>query len=115
MAFVMSENIDNEELTQKHFDAEPFNYIFNKSSGLIAFLEQKSSTPMGKVLHDLEHMDAKSINLLNYTGGDNQSALSYALDNDLFRNIDSILKYMAKLKIHNKKCFSKLICDLVDF
>jgi len=98
----------------KVFDPEPYNYLLNKSSGIINGLENPENFSLKKILECFESKDPHLLELLNYKH-DGLSAIEIALENNLYNKIDSILEFMAKLKYINPHCYGSVLHKLLSY
>jgi hypothetical protein len=69
MSFVIKDKIEKEcPNLGKHFDPEPYNYIYNRSTSFIdGNFVSNDHTQLNYVLEELEKIDPNSLEIINYT------------------------------------------------
>ena len=107
MTFVIKEKIENNDAMVKtnHFDVEPYNYIFNKSTSFLdGEFTSNNQVELQKVLENMYKLSPDYLELLNYTQDviDTKnpektvinSVLHQAHRDSNFRCIETLLHYL---------------------
>ena len=109
MSFVIHEQLilRNPVALKNLFDPEAYNYLFNKTTGIISAIHHDKEFPIQNVFKNLAETDKEILEILNYTqsfedefGEEKKwSALQRVMEEGKYRFVDPLLEYMSRIKL----------------